>query len=69
MIHPYKKQTAWGGSPSFSRLPEIFLQYTVLNYIVYLARKHKLLRYFRYVDDIMIIYDQYATNLNVIYTV
>ena len=57
------------GSPSSSTLPEIFLQYTKLNYIVYLARKHKLLRHLRYGDSIMIIYDQYVTKLNLVYTV
>jgi hypothetical protein len=53
--------------PSSSTLPEIFLQYTELNYIVHLARKHKLLGYFQYGDDIMIIYDQYATKINLVY--
>jgi hypothetical protein len=63
MIHPSNKQTACDGST----LPEIFLQYTELNYIVHLARKHKLLGYFRYVDVIMMIYDQYATKINLVY--
>jgi len=55
------------GSPSSPSLPEIFLRYTELNYIVHLAIKHKLLGYFRYVDGIMIIYDQYATKINLVY--
>ena len=53
--------------PSSSTIPEISLQYTELNYIVHLAIKHKLLGYFRHVDDIMIIYDQYATKINLVY--
>jgi hypothetical protein len=55
------------GPPASFTLPEIFLQYTELNYIVHLAINHKLLGYFRYVGDIVIIYDQYATKINLVY--
>jgi len=45
------------GSPLSAILLEIFLQCIKCNSTVQIGGKHKLLVYFRYLDDIMIIYD------------
>ena len=50
------------GPPSSGILSEIFLQYIEENYTAQMIRNYQLLDNFRYVDDIMIIYDR-----NVIY--
>ena len=42
------------GAPSSSMLSEVFLQHT---HITYLTQKHKITNYFRYVDDILLIFD------------
>jgi hypothetical protein len=45
------------GAPSSSILSEIFLQHIEHIHPPILARKHKFINYFRYVDDILLIYD------------
>jgi hypothetical protein len=37
---------------------------TYRTYLPLLARKHKLVNYFRYVDDILLIYDSHYTNIH-----
>jgi hypothetical protein len=49
-------------SPSSAMLSEIFLQYVEFNFVISLSVKHKTLRYFFYVDDMLIIYDHHATD-------
>jgi len=51
------------GPPSSAILSEIFLKYTEENCAVQMAGNYELLYYFRYVDDIMIIYDQNITDI------
>jgi hypothetical protein len=50
-------------SPS-AILSEVFLQYIEENYTVQMAGNYQLLQHFRYVDDILIIYDQNVTDIN-----
>jgi len=47
-------------------LSEIFLQYIEENYTAQMARNYQLLDYFRFVDDIMIIYDRNVTDNNLV---
>jgi len=54
------------GAPSSSIISEIFLQNIENTHLHGLARKHKLVNYFRFVDDILIIVDSQHTNINAI---
>jgi len=51
------------GAPSSSILSEIFLQYAEHSHLPRLTQKHKIINYFRYVDDILLIYDSSQTNI------
>jgi len=53
-----------GGAPSSSIISEIFLQHTEHTLIPHLAQKHKLVNYFRYVDDVLVIYDSQHTDIH-----
>jgi hypothetical protein len=55
-------------APSSSILSETFLQYTEHTHIPHLTNKHKLLNYFRYLDDILLFFDTNHTNLQSILT-
>jgi nucleoside-specific outer membrane channel protein Tsx len=51
------------GAPTPAILMEIFMQY--LEYTtVDILRKYKIIDYYRYVDDILIIYNAQTTNIN-----
>jgi hypothetical protein len=52
------------GAPSSSIISEIFLQHTEQTKLPHIARKLKLLNYFRYVDDLLIVFDSQLTNIN-----
>jgi hypothetical protein len=52
------------GAPSSALLSEIFLQYIEINHILNILTNNNILGYFRYVDDILIIYDHTTTNIN-----
>jgi len=54
------------GAPSSSILSEIFLQHAEHSHLPYLTQKHKIINYFRYVDDILLIYDSTQTNIQTI---
>jgi hypothetical protein len=54
------------GASSSSILSEIFLQNTEHTHLPCLARKHKLVNYFCFVDDILINYDSQHTNIHAI---
>ena len=54
------------GAPSTSILSEIFLQNIEHTHLPGLAEKHKPVNYFRFVDDILIIYDSQHTIINAI---
>jgi hypothetical protein len=51
------------GAPTSSILSEIFLQYLEHNKIYKILVENKIVAYFRYVDDILIIYDALRTNI------
>ena len=52
------------GSTHFRSLAEFFLQHLEKTHIPRLSDKHKITRYFRYVDDILIIYDSNLSDLH-----
>jgi hypothetical protein len=57
------------GAPTSSILSEIFLQFLEHNKICKILIENKIVAYFRYVDDILIIYDNHKTNIaNVLMT-
>jgi hypothetical protein len=51
------------GAPSSSIISEIFLQNIEQNHLPTMAKKHNLTNYFRYVDDILIVYDTQETDI------
>ena len=54
------------GAPSSGILSEIFLQHAEQSHLPLLSQKHKLQNYFRYVDDILLIYDSTHTDIEAI---
>jgi hypothetical protein len=52
------------GAPSSSIISEIFLQYTEHNHLPSLTQKHNLINYYRYVDNILLVYDTTHTNIH-----
>jgi hypothetical protein len=52
------------GAPTSPILSEIFLQYIEHNLIVNILQKHKIVGYFRYVDDILLVYNNENTEIN-----
>jgi hypothetical protein len=43
---------------------EIFVQYLEHNYIINILKKHHITDYYRYVDDVLIIYNEDHTNID-----
>jgi hypothetical protein len=56
------------GAPSSAIIAETYLQNLEHNQIYNLLKKYKITGYFRYVDDIMIVYDKNKTHINTIIT-
>jgi hypothetical protein len=52
------------GAPSSSIISENFLQHIEHTHLPHLTRKHRLVNYARYVDDILLIYDSQHTDLH-----
>jgi len=52
------------GEPTSGKISELFLQSLENAHLTRLSNKHKIARYFRYVDDILIIYDPNHTDIN-----
>jgi hypothetical protein len=52
------------GAPTSGLIAEFFLQNLEETHLTLLSNKHKIAGYFRYVDDILIIYDSSHTNIN-----
>ena len=52
--------------PSSGIIAEIFLQRTENSRLAHLAQKHRIVNYFRYVDDILLIFDPNYTNIQAI---
>jgi hypothetical protein len=63
-IYIYITRRTSNGAPTSAILAEIFIQYLEHNDILKLLQKHHLLDYYRYVDDILIIYNENYTNIN-----
>jgi len=51
------------GVPSSGILSEIFIQLIEDTHLPHLAQKHKLVNYFRFFDDILLIYDSRHTEI------
>jgi hypothetical protein len=51
------------GAPTSAILAEIFIQYLEHNNIIQILQKHQILDYYRYVDDILIMYNEERTNI------
>jgi hypothetical protein len=49
------------GAPSSGLIAEIFLQHTEHKHLPSITQKHKIVNYFRYVDDILVIFDSTHT--------
>jgi hypothetical protein len=52
------------GAPSSAILAEIYLQYIESINIYDILQKHNVIGYFRYVDDILLVYNEEITNIN-----
>jgi hypothetical protein len=52
------------GAPTSGIIAEFFLQNLEDTHLTHLTEKHKIAGYFRYVDDILVIYDSNHTNIN-----
>jgi len=62
--HIYKQKSGLAmGAPSSSILSELYLQYTEHTVIIDILLKYDILGYFRYVDDILLVYDTTKTNI------
>jgi len=62
-----QKDVVGMGVPSTGILSEIFMQYTETSHIAHLTKKHVIINYFCYVDDILIL-DSAHTNIQSILT-
>ena len=54
------------GAPSSSIISELFLQYFEQTKLPHITQRLKLVNYFRYVNDILIIFDSQHTDINTI---
>ena len=52
------------GAPTSGIIAEFFLQSLEDTHLTHLSNKHKIAKYFRYVDGILIIYDPNHTDIN-----
>jgi hypothetical protein len=52
------------GAPTSSILSEVYLQNLEHNIIYNILVEQKIVAYFRYVDDILIVYDKQKTNIS-----
>jgi predicted glycosyltransferase len=55
------------GTLSSGITAEIFLQHTENSHLAHLTNKHKIVNYFRYVDDILLIFDPNHTDIQAIF--
>ena len=53
-------------APSSGIIAEIFLQHTEHAHLIHLTHKHSIINYFRYVDDILLIFDPNHTDIQAI---
>jgi hypothetical protein len=52
------------GAPTSAILAEVFIKYLEYTKIVDILLKSQIIDYYRYVDDILIIYNAHTTNIN-----
>jgi hypothetical protein len=52
------------GAPSSGLIAEIFLQYIEHLHLPHLTKRHKIIDYYRYVDDILIVFDTSHSNIH-----
>jgi hypothetical protein len=62
IIHQYDGLAM--GAPSSGLIAEIFLQHIEHTHLPHLARKHKIINYCRYVDDVFLVFDHTHTNIH-----
>jgi hypothetical protein len=60
----FEKEAPAMGPPSSSIVSELFLQHAENSHLPMLAQKQYLLKYFRYIDEILLIFDPSHTVLN-----
>jgi hypothetical protein len=56
------------GAPSSGLIAEFFLQHIEDVHLAHLSHKHRIINYFRYVDDILLIFDSNHTDIQTILT-
>jgi len=56
------------GAPSSGLIAEFFLQHTENTHLARLSHKHRIIDYFRYVDDILLIFDPNHSDIQSILT-
>jgi hypothetical protein len=56
------------GAPSSAILSEIYLQYLEYTEIIKVLKQYNIIGYFRYVDDIIMVYDEKLTDIMKIHT-
>jgi hypothetical protein len=56
------------GAHSSGLIAEFFLQHTEDVHLAHLSHKHRIINYFRYVDDILLIFDSNHTDIQTILT-
>jgi hypothetical protein len=63
--HDYKQSEGLAMDvPTSALLSKLFIQQLEHNQIFHILKKHKTITYFRYVDDILILYNTNFTNIN-----
>jgi hypothetical protein len=63
--HQYKQNEGLAmGAPTSALLAEKFMQHDEHNYIINILQHHHIIDYYRYVDDILIIYNKDYTNID-----
>jgi hypothetical protein len=63
----YKQTTGLAmGAPTSAILSEIYLQYIEHTLIINTLSSNNILGYFRYVDDILVVYDNESTNIDLV---
>jgi hypothetical protein len=51
------------GAPTSATLAEVYIQYIEHKKLYPILKKRQIIGYFRYIDDILIIYNQNKTNI------
>jgi hypothetical protein len=56
------------GAPTSTILAEVYIQHMEHKQLYPILRKHQIIGYFRYIDDILILYNQNKANIDEILT-